>query len=227
MNVKIKDIPELERPRERLMNIGVDNLSNSELLAILLKTGTKDMSVKELSNYILKEIDNFLDLRNITLEKLKSIKGIGDAKACELLAAIELGKRLNAKYDNLKKIKILNANNIFEYYRNIFIDKKQEYFYAIYLDTKNNIIKDKLLFIGTINQSLVHPREIFKEAYLLSASSIILIHNHPTGNVSPSKNDINLTKNIINVGNLLGIKVLDHIIIGDNNYYSFIENGVL
>lgn len=227
MNVKIKDIPELERPRERLMNIGVDNLSNSELLAILLKTGTKDMSVKELSNYILKEIDNFLDLRNITLEKLKSIKGIGDAKACELLAAIELGKRLNAKYDNLKKIKIVNANNIFEYYRNIFIDKKQEYFYAIYLDTKNNIIKDKLLFIGTINQSLVHPREIFKEAYLLSASSIILIHNHPTGNVSPSKNDINLTKNIINVGNLLGIKVLDHIIIGDNNYYSFIENGVL
>lgn len=103
MNVKIKDIPELERPRERLMNIGVDNLSNSELLAILLKTGTKDMSVKELSNYILKEIDNFLDLRNITLEKLKSIKGIGDAKACELLATIELGKRLNAKYDNLKK----------------------------------------------------------------------------------------------------------------------------
>ena len=227
MNVKIKDIPVLERPRERLVNKGVDNLSNEELLAIILKTGSKNMSVKELSNYVLKELDSFLDLKNINYEKLKKIKGIGDAKACSLLAAIELGKRLNNKFDNIKKIKISDANSIFEYYKDELINKKQEHFYCIYLDTKNNIIKDKLLFVGTINQSLVHPREIFKEAYLLSSSSIICIHNHPTGNPNPSNNDIIITKQLVSVSQTLGIKFLDHIIIGDSNYYSFMEHGMI
>lgn len=227
MNVKIKDIPILERPRERLINKGVDSLTNEELVAILLKTGTKNMSVKELSNYVLKELDTFSDLKNMTFEKLKNIKGIGSAKACELLAAIELGKRLNLKFDNIKNIKVTDANSIYEYYKGILIDKKQEHFYCIYLDTKNNIIKDKLLFVGTINESLVHPREIFKEAYLLSSSSIICIHNHPSGNTKPSQNDISITKQLVEVGNILGINFLDHIIIGDNNYYSFMEHGMI
>ena len=131
------------------------------------------------------------------------------------------------EYDNINKIKILNAENVFNYYKNILKDKKQEYFYCIYLDTKNNIIKDKMLFKGTINESLVHPREIFKEAYLLSASSIICVHNHPTGNTMPSKNDEILTKQLKECGKLLGINVLDHIIIGDNNYFSFLEKGII
>jgi len=225
MNVGIKDIPIEERPRERLINLGVENLSNEELLAILLKSGTKNTSVKLLASNILKELDSINDLKDITLENLMSIRGIKKAKACELLASIELGKRINQKINNINQIKIVDSSSIFEYYQNILSDKKQEHFYCVYLNTKNQIIKDKLLFVGTINESLVHPREIFKEAYLLSASSIICIHNHPTGNVEPSKNDIIITKQLKEVGNLLGINVLDHIIIGKDNYYSFMDNG--
>ena len=225
MNVGIKDIPIEERPRERLINLGVENLSNEELLAILLKSGTKNMSVKLLASNILKQLDSINDLKDITLETLMKIKGIKKAKACELLASIELGKRINQKISNINQIKIIDSNSVFEYYKNILGDKKQEYFYCIYLDTKNQIIKDKLLFVGTINESLVHPREIFKEAYLLSASAIICIHNHPSGNISPSKNDVIITKQLIEVGKLLGINVLDHIIVGKDNYYSFMDNG--
>ncbi len=227
MNVLIKDIPLNERPRERLINKGVEYLSNEDLLAILLKTGTKENSVKVLASNILKQLDNISNLKDINLERLIKIKGIGKAKACELLAAIELGKRLNKKIDNLNQIKIYSSNSIYEYYQDKLKDKLQEFFYCVYLDTKNHIIKDKLLFIGTINESLIHPREIFKEAYLLSASSIICIHNHPSGNVTPSNNDIVMTKQLIEVGKILGIKVLDHIIIGKNNYYSFNDNSLV
>ena len=227
MNVLIKDIPLNERPRERLINKGVEYLSNEDLLAILLKTGTKENSVKVLANNILKQLDDINNLKEINLENLIKIKGIGKAKACELLAAIELGKRLNKKIDNLNQIKIYSSNSIYEYYQDKLKDKLQEYFYCVYLDTKNHIIKDKLLFIGTINESLIHPREIFKEAYLLSASGIICIHNHPSGNVNPSNNDIIMTKQLVEVGKILGIKVLDHIIIGKNNYYSFNDNNLV
>ena len=227
MSVLIKDIPLNERPRERLINKGVEYLSNEDLLAILLKTGTKDYSVKVLANNILKQLDDINNLKEINLERLVKIKGIGKAKACELLAAIELGKRLNKKIDNLNQIKIYSSNSIYEYYQDKLKDKLQEYFYCVYLDTKNHIIKDKLLFIGTINESLIHPREIFKEAYLLSASGIICIHNHPSGNVNPSNNDIIMTKQLVEVGKILGIKVLDHIIIGKDNYYSFNDNNLI
>ena len=226
MKTLIKDIPINERPRERLINFGVEYLSNEELLAIILKTGTKNFSVKILANNILKQIDNINDLKNINLEKLTKIKGIGKAKACEILASIELGKRINNKIDNINQIKVLSSSSIYDYYKEKLIDKKQEYFYCVYLDTKNHIIKDKLLFIGTINESLVHPREIFKEAYLLSASGIICVHNHPSGNIEPSQNDIIMTKQLKDIGLLLGVKVLDHIIIGNNNYYSFNDNNL-
>ena len=226
MKTLIKDIPINERPRERLINFGVEYLSNEELLAIILKTGTKNFSVKILANNILKQIDNINDLKNINLEKLTKIKGIGKAKACEILASIELGKRINNKIGNINQIKVLSSSSIYDYYKEKLIDKKQEYFYCVYLDTKNHIIKDKLLFIGTINESLVHPREIFKEAYLLSASGIICVHNHPSGNIEPSQNDIIMTKQLKDIGLLLGVKVLDHIIIGNNNYYSFNDNNL-
>ena len=226
MKTLIKDIPINERPRERLINFGVEYLSNEELLAIILKTGTKNFSVKILANNILKQIDNINDLKNINLEKLTKIKGIGKAKACEILASIELGKRINNKIGNINQIKVLSSSSIYDYYKEKLIDKKQEYFYCVYLDTKNHIIKDKLLFIGTINESLVHPREIFKEAYLLSASSIICVHNHPSGNIEPSQNDIIMTKQLKDIGLLLGVKMLDHIIIGNNNYYSFNDNNL-
>lgn len=143
-----------------------------------------------------------------------------------MLASIELGKRLSSE-TNINKIKITNAESVFNYYKNILKDEKQEYFYCIYLDTKNNIIKDKMLFKGTINQSLVHPREVFKEAYLLSATSLICVHNHPSGSVIPSSNDEVLTKQLVKSGQLLGIKVLDHIIVGKTSYFSFLEKGMM
>lgn len=192
----------------------------------MLKCGTKDISVKELANNILKQIDNINNLKDINYQNLIKIKGIGKAKACEILASIELGKRINNKINNINQIKIYSSESIFNYYKDKLSDKLQEHFYCVYLDTKNHIIKDKLLFIGTINQSLVHPREVFKEAYLLSATSIICIHNHPSGNVNPSNNDIIITKQLKEVGTLLGINVLDHIIIGKDTYYSFNDNGL-
>lgn len=195
------------------------------MLSILLKCGTKDLSVRELASTILKQIDNINNLKDINYENLIKIKGIGKAKACEILASIELGKRIN-KINNINQIKVYSSESIFNYYKDKLSDKLQEYFYCVYLDTKNHIIKDKLLFIGTINQSLVHPREVFKEAYLLSATSIICIHNHPSGNVNPSNNDIIITKQLKEVGKLLGINVIDHIIIGKDSYYSFNDNGL-
>ena len=221
----IKDIPVNERPRERLINNGVEVLNNEELLALLLKTGTKKMSSKNLACLLLNKIGDINKLKDISYNELLKIDGIGSAKACDIIAAIELGKRINKEFPSINNIKITSTDIVHKYYKDIIGDKKQEYFYCIYLDNSKKIIKDKLLFIGTINQSIVHPREVFKEAYLLSASSIICVHNHPSGSLKPSIEDINLTKRLKEIGNLLGIYVLDHIIITENGYYSFYENN--
>lgn len=225
MKLRIKDLEEVDRPRERLINNGVEVLSNEELLAIILKTGNKENSAKELASILIKELEGIKNLNNINYERLKKIKGIGTAKACELLASIELGKRINREISSLNNIILNKTSKVYEYYKDVLGNKQQEHFYCVYLDNKKRVIRDKLLFIGTLNYSIVHPREVFKSAYLLSASSIIVVHNHPTGNVIPSKQDLDLTNNLIAVGNILGIKVVDHVIIGKNNYYSFIENG--
>ncbi|MBQ9318873.1 MAG: DNA repair protein RadC [Bacilli bacterium] len=225
MKVRMKDIEKSNRPRERLISNGVESLSNEEILAIILKTGNKNNSAKELANILIKEFDGIKNFNMINYEKLKQINGIGPAKACELLASIELGKRISREKNKIVNMKINKTSLVFEYFKNILNDKQQEHFYCLYLDNSKRVIKDKLLFIGTINYSVVHPREIFKEAYMLSASSIICVHNHPTGNVLPSKQDLDLTNNLINIGNIMGIKVIDHVIIGQNNYYSFLENG--
>lgn len=227
MGVKIKDIPLLDRPCERLIEYGVENLSNEELLAIIFKTGTRGISAKDLGCELLSKIDNIKKLNDINFEYLKNFKGIGTSKACNLIAAIELGKRINREVDSLKKIKLTSADLVYKYYKDKIGNKKQEYFYAIYLDNGKKIIGDKLLFIGTINYSLVHPREIFKEAYLLGASAIICVHNHPGGNVLPSKQDFEVTNNLIEASKILGINFLDHIIICKENYYSFLENNDL
>ena len=216
------NIPTSEMPRERFIKYGVNNLQTSELISIILNTGTNNKSILELSNNILDLVDNIYELKDLTLNKLKTIEGIGNVKAIKLLSAIELGKRVyNDKTYN--KIKLNSALKVYEFIKDEFSDN-QEYFYAIYLDTKNNFIDKKLLFIGTINKSIVHPREIFKYAYLLSASKIICVHNHPSGEIEPSKEDLLLTKNLIEISLIQGISIIDHIIIG-NGYYSFKENG--
>ena len=227
MSYIIKDLPKEERPRERLLKYGVESLSNRELLAIILKTGTKDYSVIDIATNILKEIEDIRELRNIKFNKLISFKGIGEAKAIELISTIELGKRLFIKKDIEDKRIFNHPKKIYESSRHLFFDKKQEYFYCFYFNTKQELIERKLLFMGTINKSIVHPREVFKEAYLLSASSIICMHNHPSGDVSPSIDDINITKTLCKIGKIQNIPVVDHIIVGDNKYYSFYEHNIL
>lgn len=221
MSIKIKDLPLNERPRERLLYWGVEKLSNEELLSILLKVGTRNLSVKQLSEKILKEAGGMEHIRELTYEKLSKIKGIGHAKACVLLAAFEFSKRIEQPV--LQKID--GTEELYRYFKQECIGQKQEHFYCVYLDNNNQIINKKLLFIGTLNQSLVHPREVFKEAYSLSASSIICVHNHPSGNIVPSENDLHLTQKLVEIGQFLGIRILDHMIIGGNSYYSFLENG--
>ena len=219
---KIKEIPINERPRERLKEVGVENLSNKELISIILKTGTKEKNVSDLALDILNNY-SLSDLKNISINNLIKIKGIGEVKAIELVASIELGKRIFLKEKTNKK-ELTSPKEIYKYTKYLFHDKKQEYFYALYFNNKQQLLNAKLLFIGTINQSITHPREVFKEAYLLSASSIICLHNHPSNDTTPSKADITFTKALIEIGKIQNIPILDHIIVGDDNYYSFYEH---
>ena len=221
----IKNIVVSERPRERLLTEGVENLNNEDLLAIILKTGTKSKNVKDLAIELINYYGGFNNLKDISVEQLKKIKGVGEVKAIELVAALEFGKRIFLKNDMHTKKRLVNAKDIWENTKYLFHDKKQEYFYALYFNNKQELIDKKLLFVGTINRSVVHPREIFKEAYLLSASSIVCMHNHPSGDISPSLQDINFTKNLIDIGKIQGIPVVDHIIVSDEKYYSFYEDS--
>lgn len=223
-NVMIKDLPNNDKPRERLIELGERNVSNEDLISIILKTGTKDKSVKDLSNLVLSNFSDITEMRNIKLNTITKINGIGKVKALELIAAIELGRRVyKDKLESNQKLTTSKA--VYEYFKDLK-DLKQEHFYAVYLDNKKRIIDKKLLYIGSLNGSVAHPREIFKNAYLSSASSIICIHNHPSGDPNPSKEDIMFTKNLKEIGKFQNIPVVDHIIIGNNNYYSFFEEGI-
>ncbi len=220
----IKNVPVEERPRERLVKYGAKNLSTEDLLAIILKTGTKYYSSKYLAAEVLSLVKNVSGLRNVTLSSLIKINGIGAVKAIELLASLELGRRVFMEKPLDNNLKCNSAEKIFSYFKNIFIGEKQECFYCLYLDQHKKLIEKKLLFKGTLNRSLIHPREVFKGAYLTSAAYVICVHNHPSGNVIPSEEDVNITKALYEIGKLQGIPVIDHIIVGNNNYYSFYEN---
>lgn len=219
-NYKIKDIPISERPREKLKDLGPEKLTDIELLSIILRTGLKNKNVKDLAIEILKKY-SIKDLKDISLEELKSNKGIGEVKAIELLAAIELGKRIVLKREDSKKLD--SPALIWQDAKYLFFEKKQEYFYCYYFDNKNNLITKKLIYIGTINSSVTHTREIFKEAYRVSASSIVCLHNHPSGDTTPSKADIDFTNHLVKTGKIQGIPILDHLIIGEDSFYSFYE----
>ena len=221
----LKEIPKSERPRERLYQYGPSNLSNEELLSIILKSGNKKYSLKEIVLGLLSHIDNIKDLKKENVVSLMQIPGISQIKAIELVAVLELGKRVYAEISLEEVIACTTPTNIIKYFNYLFQDKKQEEFYVIYLDNSKKFLAKKKLFIGTISSSLVHPREIFKEAYLLSASYIICLHNHPSGNCLPSKEDIDITRKIKEIGVIHSIFLIDHIIIGQNNYYSFYENN--
>lgn len=225
-NYTIKSIPVDDRPQEKLLKYGANNLSNSELLAVILRTGSKDENVLKLSQKILSE-DN-KGLKNIaegTIEKFKSYKGISNAKAAQLMALSELSKRISTL--KIERIKITSPADAALVMMEEMRYYKKEYFKIILLDTKNNIKKISEISVGSLNSSIVHPREVFSEAVANSASSIILVHNHPSGESEPSHEDIVLTNRLDECGKILGIKVLDHIIIGDGVFYSFKEEGLI
>lgn len=223
--MKFKELPNEDKPRERLTLYGAKSLSNEELLMILLKSGTKKHSVKDLANQILNTSGGIRNLKDMTYQKLMTIDGIGKVKAIEIEAIVELAKRIYMEKSMNDIVKCTDPKTIIYYFNSLFKDKKQEEFYVIYLDNKKNYLDKKKLFIGSINASIVHPREIFKQAYLLSASYIICIHNHPSGDPLPSREDIEFTSKLYNIANLHSIYLVDHIIIGRDAYYSFYENN--
>lgn len=222
----IKDLPISERPREKLYSHGPESLSNAELLGIIIRTGHKEDTAVDLAQRIL-NLDNkgLPFLSNVSLEQLTEIKGIGECKAAQILAAIEIGKRISRwKADDKVKITspMVMANLMMDEMR--YLDK--EYFNIAILDTKNQVLSIENISIGTLNASIVHPRDVFNMAIKKNANAIILLHNHPSGDPQPSNEDINITHRLVDVGNLVGIKVLDHIIIGDNRYISFKEKNL-
>ena len=223
--VTIRDMTLEERPREKMILNGVDSLSDAELLAVLIRTGTKELNAIQLGKVIIEKADNIRYLKDITIEELKSINGIGDTKALQIKAALELGSRI-ASYKP-EKYKIKNPWDVYKYYMENLRYQYKEIFKVVLLNTKNEIITDIDISIGTLNSSLVHPREVFREAIRRSSNKIILLHNHPSGHAEPSKEDKNITNRLKECGELIGIEVIDHIIIGDGVYFSFKENMLI
>ena len=215
--IKIKDIPKFDRPREKLEKYGPGKLSDAELLAILLRTGTKNLNVLKLAQKILQKFENEKFV-NISIDELKTIHGLGPVKACEILACFELGRRmLKGKKTSI----LLTPKDVWERMEDIRGNKK-EHFVVFYLDSKNQEIKREIISIGTLNESLVHPREVFENAIKNNAASIIVAHNHPSGNLEPSQSDIEITKKLIQAGKILDIKIVDHIIVTCSSFESFI-----
>lgn len=225
MSNLLKDIPVEDRPRERLEKNGPTSLSNYELLAILLRTGYKEVSVLDLAKKVLFKIEKLQKLSEITITELTEIKGIGKAKAIEIIAAIELGKRINKPI--LNNTRLNNAKLVYLLVKEEMQNLSQEYFKCIYLNSKSEIIEKKLLSIGSSNITIFNPKDILKWGIKLSAAGIILVHNHPSGDPSPSKVDIEMTNEIVNASKLVDIKVVDHIVIGKGKYYSFNENNII
>jgi len=230
--VSIKNWVKEERPREMLIKYGEKNLSLSKLLSIILRTGKEGESAEELANKILNKYKTLREIDSVSIDELCKIEGIGLAKATQIKASFEIGKRL-LKESSSEKKKIKNPDDIIdfvsEYYGSYLRDAKKEFFNIILLDIKNKVIDTIELSKGSINASVVDPREVIKEATLKSASSIILVHNHPSGDTEPSTDDINITKKIKEACDIVGIKVLDHIIIGKNkeDYTSFAKLGLI
>jgi len=219
---KIKDLPKVERPREKLMQYGPEKLSNSELLAILLRSGKKGENVIELANKILKRFSKD-ELPSLTFNDLKDYPGLVPAKACEIIACFELGKRLLKD----KKAEIyLEPKEIWEELKDLR-DHRKEHFVIFYLDSRNQEIKREIISVGSLNANLVHPREVFEPAVRNLAAQIILAHNHPSGDPEPSEDDLLLTKKLVESGKILGIEVSDHIIVAKDNFFSFKNKGII
>ena len=213
----IKSLPIEENPREKAIVNGIESLSNVELLALVLRTGNKDESVIQLAQRLLKEIGGISQLSHICYADLIALKGIKKAKAIELLSVIEMSKRLKQKESHES---LLSPSDIYDYVKNEMMMLKQEHFVVLCLDIRNRVIKKKTIFIGSLNMSIVTPREVFKEAIGVSSAKMILLHNHPSGDALPSQEDLYLTEQFVKLGEMMAIEIMDHIIIGWNQFYS-------
>ncbi|ETP68910.1 RadC family protein [Planococcus glaciei] len=222
----IRDVHAADRPRERLVSQGAMSLSNQELIAILLRTGTKQESVLHLANRVLLYFEQIQGLKDATIEEMTSIKGIGQAKAVQLLASVELGRRLSSKQTDTK-FTIRSPKDAASYLMADMTSLKQEHFVVLFLNIKNQVMHKQTIFVGSLNASIVHPREIFREAVRRSSASIVCAHNHPSGNPAPSPEDIAVTKRLMEAGSIIGIELLDHIIIGDHQFTSLNEKGFM
>lgn len=220
--MKVKDLPTSSQPRERLLQYGVENLSDIDLISVILRTGTKDANVKEVACEILKSVNNINDLGTVGIRELSKIKGVGNIKAITLLAAIELGKRVNNKEIALN-MPLTTGIKVHDAFKRLFIGEHQEKLLSIFLDSKKRLISYKIMFIGTLDHSIIHPREIFNEAIKVHASSIIIMHNHPSLDITPSNEDKEVTKKLKECGEIIGIPILDHLITNGKDYYSFYD----
>ncbi|MEW5908024.1 MAG: DNA repair protein RadC [Patescibacteria group bacterium] len=220
--MKIKDLPKSDRPREKLEKYGPEKLSNSELLAILLRTGSKGINVVELARKILGKFSGS-DLAKASFKDLKNTFGLGAAKACEIVACFELGRRL---LQNKKSQIYLTPKDVWNELKDIR-DNKKEHFVIFFLDARNQEIKREIISVGSLNANLVHPREVFEPAVRHLAAQIILAHNHPAGDPTPSKDDSEITKQLVEAGKLLGIEIKDHVIVSKANFFSFADHKLL
>jgi len=222
--LRINELADNQKPRERLLSHGASHLSHAELLAILINTGRKGSSSIDIANELLKSVDNLKELKMLSISDLNKIKGVGLYKALILKAAFELGERMHSgSVDD--KIQISSPKDVADFMMGKMEHLTQEKFIALFLNSKNVIIKQKTIFVGTLNSSIVHPREIFSEAIKCASNAIIVLHNHPSGDVTPSNEDIKTTERLKKCGQVLGIDLLDHIIIGDHTYLSMVEEG--
>ncbi len=226
MRIRMKDVPKEERPRERLLRYGERYVTNQELIALLIGSGTKDESAMDIANRLLVHFEGLKLLEEATIEELTKVKGIGQAKGVKILAALELGRRIRQYQPSLSytiRSPRDGANYVMESMRHL----NQEHLLVLFLNTKNQIIHKQTIFVGSLNASIVHPREIFREAVKRSAASIICAHNHPSGDPTPSQEDIYVTKRLVEAGRIMGIELLDHLIIGNLKYTSLKEEGYL
>lgn len=228
-HICIKEMPEDERPQEKMIRHGAESLSNAELIAIIIRTGTRDATSVEVGRQILKYFENdlsqFYHMDILELERNKALQGIGKVKACQIKAAIELGIRVNRK--NPMEVKVTSPQSVADLFMDEMQYLKQECFKILLLDTKNKVIKVEGISLGILNASLVHPREVFVKAIKQHSAAIILAHNHPSGDPEPSPEDKNITQRLHDAGEILGIPVIDHIIIGRGTYMSFKQEKLL
>lgn len=223
---RLKDLPEELLPRERLCQLGPEALSNSEILAILLRTGLKGENVLTLAERILADVGGLSGLGRLTVHELAQIHGLGKAKSAELKAAIELGRR-SVSVDPMSRPTVNSPQDVAHIVMEEMRYLDREHFRVVSLSTKNHVLGISPISIGSLNSSLVHPRECFKEAIRRNSNAIILLHNHPSGDPTPSKEDIEVTRRLVDGGKILGIEVLDHVVIGDNRYVSLKERGII